>query len=295
MREGTLSQQNIVVLFFKQLRPKQWTKNLLVFAALVFSIKQVSLTMVAQATICFALFCAISGCVYILNDFMDIEADRQHPVKRYRPMASGALNPYFAITAGGVILVASLVVSYVLNPLLCLVLAVYFTLNVAYSIRLKHVVIIDILIIAAGFVLRALAGGLVIQVPFTPWFLLCTLLLSLFLAINKRRHELVLLQANKGSHRKVLESYSPALLDQLSTIVTSATIVTYAIFTFNAGKNIYLMWTIPFVIYGIFRYLYLVHMEDKGGEPDKVLLEDQHILITVLLYAITVIIILLNF
>ncbi|MEK4915129.1 decaprenyl-phosphate phosphoribosyltransferase [Bacillus sp. FSL E2-8887] len=295
MREGTLSQQNIVVLFFKQLRPKQWTKNLLVFAALVFSIKQVSLTMVAQATICFALFCAISGCVYILNDFMDIEADRQHPVKRYRPMASGALNPYFAITAGCVILVASLVVSYVLNPLLCLVLAVYFTLNVAYSIRLKHVVIIDILIIAAGFVLRALAGGLVIQVPFTPWFLLCTLLLSLFLAINKRRHELVLLQANKGSHRKVLESYSPALLDQLSTIVTSATIVTYAIFTFNAGTSIYLMWTIPFVIYGIFRYLYLVHMEDKGGEPDKVLLEDQHILITVLLYAITVIIILLNF
>ncbi|EJV64645.1 decaprenyl-phosphate phosphoribosyltransferase [Bacillus cereus] len=295
MREGTLSQQNIVVLFFKQLRPKQWTKNLLVFAALVFSIKQVSLTMVAQATICFALFCAISGCVYILNDFMDIEADRQHPVKRYRPMASGALNPYFAITAGCVILVASLVVSYVLNPLLCLVLAVYFTLNVAYSIRLKHVVIVDILIIASGFVLRALAGGLVIQVPFTPWFLLCTLLLSLFLAINKRRHELVLLQANKGSHRKVLESYSPALLDQLSTIVTSATIVTYAIFTFNAGKSIYLMWTIPFVIYGIFRYLYLVHMEDKGGEPDKVLLEDQHILITVLLYAITVIIILLNF
>ncbi|PGM89010.1 decaprenyl-phosphate phosphoribosyltransferase [Bacillus cereus] len=295
MREGTLSQQNIVVLFFKQLRPKQWTKNLLVFAALVFSIKQVSLTMVAQATICFALFCAISGCVYILNDFMDIEADRQHPVKRYRPMASGALNPYFAITAGCVILVASLVVSYVLNPLLCLVLAVYFTLNVAYSIRLKHVVIIDILIIASGFVLRALAGGLVIHVPFTPWFLLCTLLLSLFLAINKRRHELVLLQANKGSHRKVLESYSPALLDQLSTIVTSATIVTYAIFTFNAGTSIYLMWTIPFVIYGIFRYLYLVHMEDKGGEPDKVLLEDQHILITVLLYAITVIIILLNF
>ena len=295
MREGTLSQQNIVVLFFKQLRPKQWTKNLLVFAALVFSIKQVSLTMVAQAAICFALFCAISGCVYILNDFMDIEADRQHPVKRYRPMASGALNPYFAITAGCVILVASLVVSYVLNPLLCLVLAVYFILNVAYSIRLKHVVIIDILIIASGFVLRALAGGLVIQVPFTPWFLLCTLLLSLFLAINKRRHELVLLQNNKGSHRKVLESYSPALLDQLSTIVTSATIVTYAIFTFNAGKRIYLMWTIPFVIYGIFRYLYLVHMEDKGGEPDKVLLEDQHILITVLLYAITVIIILLNF
>ena len=295
MREGTLSQQNIVVLFFKQLRPKQRTKNLLVFAALVFSIKQVSLTMVAQAAICFALFCAISGCVYILNDFMDIEADRQHPVKRYRPMASGALNPYFAITAGCVILVASLVVSYVLNPLLCLVLAVYFILNVAYSIRLKHVVIIDILIIASGFVLRALAGGLVIQVPFTPWFLLCTLLLSLFLAINKRRHELVLLQNNKGSHRKVLESYSPALLDQLSTIVTSATIVTYAIFTFNAGKRIYLMWTIPFVIYGIFRYLYLVHMEDKGGEPDKVLLEDQHILITVLLYAITVIIILLNF
>ncbi|MCQ6531112.1 decaprenyl-phosphate phosphoribosyltransferase [Bacillus mycoides] len=287
--------KSILLLLLKQLRPKQWTKNLLIFAALVFSVNQASLIMVIQALVCFALFCVVSGCVYILNDFMDIEADRKHPVKRYRPMASGGLNPFVAITVGCIILVVSLIVSSLLNPLLCLVLVIYFTLNVAYSIRLKHVVIIDILIIASGFVLRALAGGLVIHLPFTPWFLLCTLLISLFLAINKRRHELVLLQDNKGSHRKVLESYSAVLLDQLSTIVTSATIVTYAIFTFNAGKTIHLMWTIPFVIYGIFRYLYLVHMEDKGGEPDKVLLEDRHILVTVLLYAITVIIILLNF
>jgi len=295
MKENVLVQRNIFLAFFQQLRPKQWTKNLLVFAALIFSIKQATLQMGIQAFICFLLFSIVSGCVYILNDFMDIEADRQHPTKRYRPMASGALNPYVAITLGAVLLIGSLVGAYVLNPLMSLVLGIYFVMNVAYSVRLKHVVIVDILIIAAGFVLRALAGGLVIQVAITPWFLLCTLLLSLFLAINKRRHELLLLKANKGSHRKVLDSYSEGLLDQLSTIVTSATIVTYAMFTFNSGQTVHLMWTIPFVIYGVFRYLYLVHIEDKGGEPDKVLLEDTHILITVFLYTITVLVVLLKF
>lgn len=210
-------------------------------------------------------------------------------------MASGALNPALALWFGGVLLAASLVASFFINPLLTVLLVVYFTLNVSYSFKLKHMVILDIMVIASGFVLRAIAGGLAIYVHLTPWFLLCTMLLSLFLAIGKRRHELFLLEDQKGSHRKVLENYSFALLDQLTGIVATATIISYSLFTFTAGRTIYLMWTIPLVIYGIFRYLYLVHMENKGGAPDRMLLEDKHILVTVILYVISVVAILLLF
>ena len=283
---------NVLVLLIRQMRPKQWTKNLLVFAALIFSYEMISIENVGKSIAGFFLFSFVASCVYILNDFVDREADQKHPVKRYRPMASGALNPYVALGTGAVLLIGSLAASYALNPLLPVLLLFYFVLNVCYSFKLKHVVIIDIMIIAAGFVLRAIAGGLVINVPFTPWFLICTMLLSLFLAISKRRHELVLLEANKGTHRKVLESYSPALLDQLNSIVTTATIISYSLFTFTSRSNTYLMWTIPLVIYGIFRYLYLIHMEDKGGSPEKVLFEDKHILFTVILYVISVVVIL---
>ena len=283
---------NVLMLLIRQMRPKQWTKNLLVFAALIFSYQMINIENVGKSIAGFFLFSFVASCVYILNDFVDREADQKHPVKRYRPMASGALNPYVALGTGAVLLIGSLAASYVLNPLLPVLLLFYFVLNVCYSFKLKHVVIIDIMIIAAGFVLRAIAGGLVIEVPFTPWFLICTMLLSLFLAISKRRHELVLLEANKGTHRKVLESYSPALLDQLNSIVTTATIISYSLFTFTSRSNTYLMWTIPLVIYGIFRYLYLIHMEDKGGSPEKVLFEDKHILITVILYVISVVVIL---
>lgn len=283
---------NVFILLFRQLRPKQWTKNLLVFAALIFSYEMISVETVGRAIAGFFLFSFTASCVYILNDFVDREADRQHPVKRYRPMASGALNPHLALSVGIVLLIVSLTAAFILNPLLSALLAVYFILNVSYSFKLKHVVIIDVMIIASGFVLRAIAGGLVIDVPFTPWFLICTMLLSLFLAISKRRHELMLLETNKGTHRKVLESYSPALLDQMNSIVTTATIISYSLFTFTSDNTIYLMWTIPLVIYGIFRYLYLIHMEDKGGSPERVLIEDKHILVTVLLYVISVIVIL---
>lgn len=210
-------------------------------------------------------------------------------------MASGELPPNLALVFGALLLIASLAVAYLLNPLFTGLLLLYFAMNVAYSFRLKHVVIIDIMIIAAGFVLRAIAGGLVIHVPFTPWFLLCTMLLSLFLAIGKRRHELYLLQSDVGSHRKVLDHYSFDLLDQMSSIVTTATIISYSLFTFTSGRTVHLMWTIPFVIYGMFRYLYLIHIEKKGGAPDKVLLEDRHILITVILYVVSVVVILVNF
>lgn len=287
--------RQLPLLLFRQLRPKQWTKNLLIFAAPLFSFEGVNPGVLFDTLIGFFLLSFVSGCVYIVNDYADREADRNHPVKKYRPMASGALPPKLAIVFGALLLIASLAVSYLLNPLFTVLLVLYFAMNVAYSFRLKHVVIIDIMIIAAGFVLRAIAGGLVIHVPFTPWFLLCTMLLSLFLAIGKRRHELHLLQHDKGSHRKVLDQYSFDLLDQMSSIVTTATIISYSLFTFTSGRTVHLMWTIPFVIYGMFRYLYLIHIEKKGGAPDRVLLEDAHILVTVILYVISVIGILVYF
>ncbi|AKG36292.1 decaprenyl-phosphate phosphoribosyltransferase [Paenibacillus durus] len=287
--------KQLPLLLFKQLRPNQWTKNLLVFAAPLFSFETVTPAVMINSLAGFLLLCFVSGCVYIVNDYIDRDADRNHPVKRYRPMASGELHPQMALAFGALIMAGSLALSYLLNPLFTLLLAIYFGINVAYSIRLKHVVIIDIMIIAAGFVLRAIAGGLVIHVPFTPWFLLCTMLLSLFLAIGKRRHELFLLQNDKGSHRKVLERYSYELLDQLSGIVTTATIISYSLFTFTSGRTIHLMWTIPLVIYGMFRYLYLIHVEKKGGAPDKVLFEDRHILITVILYVVSIVAILAYF
>lgn len=287
--------KQLPLLLFRQLRPKQWTKNLLIFAAPLFSFEGVNPGVLFDTLIGFFLLSFVSGCVYIVNDYADREADRNHPVKKYRPMASGALPPKLAIGFGALLLIASLVISYLLNPLFTVLLVLYFAMNVAYSFRLKHVVIIDIMIIAAGFVLRAIAGGLVIHVPFTPWFLLCTMLLSLFLAIGKRRHELHLLQHDKGSHRKVLDQYSFELLDQMSSIVTTATIISYSLFTFTSGRTVHLMWTIPLVIYGMFRYLYLIHIEKKGGSPDRVLLEDAHILVTVILYVISVIGILVYF
>lgn len=291
----SIKQINVFSLLVQQLRPSQWTKNMLIFAALIFSYEMISFQTVSISILSFFLFSFVSGCVYILNDFVDIEKDRLHPTKKNRPMASGALNPVAALSFGAVLFILSLAASYALNPLFTLLLAGYFILNVAYSFKLKHVVIIDIMIIAACFVFRAIAGGLVINVSFTPWFLICTMLLSLFLAISKRRHELILLDSGKGSHRKVLESYSLALLDQLNCIVTTATIISYSLFTFSSGHTIHLMWTIPLVIYGIFRYLYLIHMEEKGGSPERVLFEDKHILFTVTIYVVSVITIFIVF
>jgi 4-hydroxybenzoate polyprenyltransferase len=281
-----------LTLLFLQLRPKQWTKNLLVFAALIFSPQVLNLKTLGYTILGFLLFSLISGCVYIINDYVDREADRQHPIKKNRPMASGALNPKVALLFGVIVFIFVLILSAKLNPIFSGLLIIYFVMNVSYSLKLKHVVIIDLMIIASGFVLRAIAGGLVINVPFTPWFLICTMLLSLFLAISKRRHELVLLNKNKGTHRKVLEKYSSELLDQLNGIVTTSTIISYSLFTFTSGHTMHLMWTIPLVIYGVFRYLYLIHIEDKGGAPEKVLIEDRHILITTLLYVSSIILIL---
>ncbi|MCG7375889.1 decaprenyl-phosphate phosphoribosyltransferase [Paenibacillus sp. ACRSA] len=271
------------------LRPKQWTKNGLLFAALLFSFEEIRTETVLTTILGFILFSLVAGCVYILNDYVDRERDQQHPVKKFRPLASGQVNPTHALLFGALLLIGSVGTAFVVNSIFGVLCIVYFILNVSYSFVLKHLVILDMMTIAAGFVLRAIAGGVLIHVPFTPWFLICTLLLSLFLAIGKRRNELTLLEGNTGSHRKVLDNYSITLLDQFNTIVTTATIISYSLFTFTSDRTIHLMWTIPLVIYGMFRYLYLIHMKNQGGSPDRVLFEDKPILITVILYVISVI------
>lgn len=290
-----MANHSIVFLLWKQLRPRQWAKNFLVFAALLFSFQLSNIDAVFLSIFGFITFSFTASSIYIVNDYKDIEADRNHPLKKNRPMASGLLKPSLAICLGIVLLGVSFFSSFLINKLFLLVLVVYFITNVLYSLYLKHVVIIDIMMIAFGFVLRAIGGAIIIDVPLTPWFLLCAMLLSLFLAIGKRRHELTLALDNENSHRKVLDHYSLPFLDQLTSIVTSATIVSYAVFTFTAGESIHLMWTIPFVIYGIFRYLYLIHVKQQGGAPEKVLFEDRHILVTVILYVISVVVILTFF
>ncbi|SDO49029.1 4-hydroxybenzoate polyprenyltransferase [Paenibacillus sp. yr247] len=285
--------RSVPIRYLALMRPRQWTKNLLVFAALIFSIQQADMNMLGQALVGFVLFCLVSSSVYVLNDYVDRERDRMHPDKKNRPLASGAIHPQTALLFGFVLLTSCLVLAFRFQFAFGFVLSTYFCLNVLYSLRLKHVVIIDLLIVASGFVLRAVGGGLVIGVPLTPWFLFCTMLLALFLAIGKRRHELALMQSGSGSHRKVLESYSMEMLNQMSGIVTTATIMSYALFTFTSGHTIQLMWTLIFVLYGVFRYLYLIHMEGKGGRPEKLLLEDKHILMTVVLYGCSVVCILL--
>ncbi|WP_433745410.1 decaprenyl-phosphate phosphoribosyltransferase [Paenibacillus amylolyticus] len=280
---------SIVSGLIRLLRPKQWTKNLLLFAALLFSFEEIRPETILATLLGFILFSLVAGCVYILNDFVDRDRDRQHPMKKYRPIASGQVNPSHALLFGIILLILSVGTAFMMNPLFGVLCIVYFLLNVSYSFVLKHLVILDMMTIAAGFVLRAIAGGVLIHVQFTPWFLICTMLLSLFLAIGKRRNELTLLEGNTGSHRKVLDNYSITLLDQFNTIVTTATIISYSLFTFTSDRTIHLMWTIPLVIYGMFRYLYLIHMKNQGGSPDRVLFEDKPILITVILYVISVV------
>lgn len=280
-----------IIPFIQCLRPKQWTKNLLVLAAFLFSLNKISLFAGVDAFLGFLLFCATSGVVYIVNDWFDLEKDRAHPVKKFRPMAAGRIPPNAALTFGLILLGAGFAFALSKNLMFGLLLIAYFLMNVAYSAWLKHVVILDIMIIAAGFVMRSVGGGLIIGVQLTPWFLVCTMLLALFLAVSKRRHEFISMP-DKASRRKVLKLYSTQLLDQLISIVTTSTIISYSLFTFTSGSNYHMMWTIPFVMYGIFRYLYLIYMKDEGGSPEKILLEDKPMLITVLLYGLSVFIIL---
>jgi len=224
-----------------------------------------------------------------MNDLVDRERDRMHPRKRFRPLASGALSPQVAITALVVILAGTLGLAFLINWQFGAVCVLYFVTQIAYSFWLKHEVIIDVLVLASGFVLRAMAGALVISVPISPWLYVCVSLLGLFLGFSKRRHELILLSEGAGSHRKILQEYSPVLLEEMITVVTSSTVMAYALYTFTADnlpKNHLMMITIPFVLYGIFRYQYLIYQKNEGGTPEELLLRDRPLLACIVLWGL---------
>lgn len=275
----------------KTMRPHQWTKNGFIFAALVFDKKIFVLPYLWRTLAGFALFSLISGVVYILNDLTDMEKDRQHPRKQHRPLASGALSPRLALGFAGVVGSVCLALAFWLSPGFALILAGYLLLQIAYSLYLKNIVLLDIITIAAGFVLRVAAGTPLVDAEnFSPWLYICTTLLALFLALGKRRGELLLLGKEAHNHRESLQFYTCGLLDQLISLVTSSTLLAYALYTFSAPnlpKNHAMMLTIPFVIYGLFRYLYLVHAEGTTLAPDEVLLTDHPLQVDLLLWGLS--------
>jgi 4-hydroxybenzoate polyprenyltransferase len=272
------------------LRPSQWTKNLFVFAGLMFGQRLLDPPAVLAAGAAFVLFCLLSGVVYLLNDVADRDVDRQHPIKRLRPIASGAVPVSAALTAALAIGLSALVGAFALRPLFGLLAVSYVALLVLYSFRLKHVVIIDVLTIAMGFLLRVAAGAVAVSVAVSVWLYMLIILLALFLALSKRRHELVLLADGATGHRRILGEYSPYLLDQMIAVVTASTLVAYAIYTVSPETTAKfhtdrLALTLPFPLYGIFRYLYLVHQKEGGGSPSDLLLTDRPLLICVALWA----------
>jgi 4-hydroxybenzoate polyprenyltransferase len=276
------------------LRPHQWTKNLIVFAGLIFGEHLFDPASGIRAGAAFAVFCALSSAVYLFNDLADREADRLHPIKRFRPIASGAVAPAVAGTTAAILLVAGLGTALLIGRAFAAVAAAYVGLQLVYSVLRKKVVIIDVFTIAVGFVLRAAAGAVAIPVPISPWLLIVTTLLALFLGFSKRRHELVLLADQATGHRRSLEEYTPYLLDQMISVVTASTIVAYAFYTVSPetirkfGTNL-LPLTLPFPLYGIFRYLYLVHRREGGGSPAELLLTDGPLLVCVALWGAAVI------
>jgi 4-hydroxybenzoate polyprenyltransferase len=278
------------------LRPGQWTKNLFVFAGLLFGLRLTDPGAVVTVSAAFVIFCALAGAVYLINDVADRASDARHPIKARRPIASGALAPSTAVGAALVLVAGALGSAYWLHPRFGLIASAYVLLLGFYSGPLKHVVIIDVLTIAIGFVLRVAAGAAVIDVPMSHWLLVCTVLLALFLALSKRRHELVLLADGAIGHRRILQEYSPYLLDQMIGVVTASTLMAYIFYATSPetaekfGTSL-LSLTIPFPLYGIFRYLYLVHQREGGGSPSELLLNDRPLLVCVALWGLAVAII----
>ena len=275
------------------MRPRQWTKNGFVFFALIFDKQLFLLEPFLRTLEGFFLFCLISSAVYLLNDISDIEADRQHPEKKHRPLASGELSIGVAQGAAFILALTSVSLGYLLEPVFAGMIALYFIINQLYSRWLKHVPILDVLIISSGFVLRVAAGVALITVErFSPWLYMLTILFSLYIALGKRRAEMNLLAQEASAHRKVLDGYTIPLLDQYITIVSGMTIVAYSLYTFSAPnlpENHSMMLTIPFVVYGIFRYLQLIQTGHAAGAPDEVALKDRPLQFTVLLWGLAVI------
>lgn len=283
----------MIVAFVAALRPRQWVKNVFVLAPLVFAGRLLDAHASSVALAAFACFCALSSAVYLMNDVRDREADRLHPVKRRRAIASGEISPSTASAASVVLAVVALLASFRIAPEFGRVAAAYFVLNLAYSFGLKRVVILDVMIVATGFLLRAWAGALAVDVAMSHWLVLCTGLLALFLGFVKRRQELAALD-NGGSTRAILREYSLPFLDQMIGIVTGATVVAYSLYAFSpevAQKlgTQHMGLTIPFVLYGIFRYLYLVHQKGEGENPTALVLSDRPLLAGVLLWGAAVV------
>lgn len=277
---------------FQLLRPPQWSKNAVLFAALIFAKHLFRLPDLIAVTLGFLAFCSLASGAYVMNDLRDCERDREHPLKSLRPLPSGRVRRGTAVVLGVCLVSAGMAGAIALQPGFGLLAGVYFILQVAYTFWLKETVILDVMSIAAGFVIRAVAGGVIISVPISPWLVICTFLLALFLGFSKRRHELILLEARATEHRASLREYSPYFLDQMIAVVTASTVVAYAIYTVSpevreklGTDKLYL--TIPFVLFGIFRYLYLVHQREEGGNPTQLLLSDQPLLVDVLLWIAT--------
>lgn len=275
----------------RAMRPKQWAKNVFVFAGIFFDGRVFELPTLLRSVLAFLIFCLLSSAIYLINDLADLEKDRLHPTKKNRPLASGDLSPIVARVASAVIFFVAIPLGFLLEPAFGFVAVIYVLLMTLYSFALKNIVILDVMIVAAGFVLRVLGGATVVQVTrFSPWLYVCTTLIALFVAINKRRHELLLLAEEADNHRSSLQEYTPAFLDNMTSVVTATALAAYSFYTFSAPNlpsNHSMMLTIPFVMYGIFRYLYLIHAKDLGGAPEDIVLSDKPLIATILLWAFT--------
>jgi len=288
-RERTSSLRDL----WQLLRPTQWSKNLVVFAALIFAKHLFNRADVLLVSVAFLAFCLTASAAYVMNDLRDCERDRQHPLKSLRPLPAGRVRRGTAVALAAALFAIGIVLALALGLGFGALVILYFVLQIAYTFWLKELVILDVMGIAAGFVIRAAAGGVVIAVPVSPWLIICTFLLALFLGFSKRRHELILLEGRATEHRASLKEYSPYFLDQMIAVVTASTVVAYAIWTVSpeireklGTEKLYL--TIPFVLFGIFRYLYLVHQREEGGNPTQLLLTDRPLLVDVLLWIVTV-------
>ncbi len=278
----------------RALRPRQWTKNIALFAGLIFSQNFFHLTKTATVLAAVLIFCIASSSIYLFNDVLDIEQDRKHPLKRLRPIASGQLSKSFALMIAYVLIVWSMAMAFLLDRNFSLLLAVYFIIGILYSVCLKNIVIIDLFCIASGFLLRVLCGVVVIGVPISHWLLSCTIFLSLFLALGKRRAEMVLLKKEALEHRSVLCEYSLSFIDQMITIVAASTILSYVLYTFSSETiakfhTNNLSYSVPFVIYGVFRYLYLLYQKNEGGSPEKLLFSHKPLLYNLICYLVVVV------
>ncbi|MGD0339459.1 MAG: decaprenyl-phosphate phosphoribosyltransferase [Bacteroidota bacterium] len=277
--------------FIVSFRPQQWIKNLILFAPLIFSEKLFDIRAFGIVSMGFVLFSLAASGIYTMNDLADTERDKQHPVKSQRPIVSGVIPPGLAAVVAFLLMVLSVTVGFLVNSNFGVFILVYVLLNIAYSYGLKNIVILDVMTVAIGFVLRVLAGAVIVYVPASEWLIICTLLLSLFLGFSKRRHELNLLDVRAADHRNVLGQYSAGFLDQMIAIVTAATVMSYALYTISNETvqkfgTTHLYYTIPFVLYGIFRYLYLIHKRDEGGNPTHTIITDVPLIVNVAIWIV---------